>query len=123
MRAVLFVVPISEYDYRHLEGVPKSPLKQALEHFISISRMPWFSNTPIELLFNKMDEFETKLAVRPLEAYFPEYKDGNNSVAAFHFLHRMFLDQSTHDQVYSHGTNCLDSARMRMVLASINGNR
>ncbi|KAJ5610970.1 guanine nucleotide-binding protein subunit alpha [Penicillium lagena] len=121
VRAIFFVVPISEYDYPLLEGVRTSPLREALDNFLSICKSPWFCDKPIVLLFNKVDEFKRKLSSRPLRDYFPEYKDGSSFWEAARFIHHLFIPQTPDNMIYIHFTCALDTTCMRFVLATVDG--
>ena len=93
---VLFLVALSEYDQALYEDGSVNRLQEALDLFNGICQSQWFTQTAVQLVFNKTDLFREKLKTSPLECYFPDFqgKDGNaksRSRASIPILSRLML--------------------------------
>jgi len=91
---VLFCVAINEYDLPAEDGQCTYRLQEALKLFTDISNSPWFTSTPVVLLFNKEDLFKEKIEKVDLKLCFPEYGGGLNYNKAMHFLQNKFTSRN-----------------------------
>ncbi|OQV08872.1 hypothetical protein CLAIMM_13086, partial [Cladophialophora immunda] len=71
---VLFLVALSEYDQALYEDGSVNRLQEAIDLFRNVCDSRWFTNTAVQLVFNKTDLFQEKLLRSPLEAHFPGYQ-------------------------------------------------
>ncbi|KAJ3439197.1 guanine nucleotide-binding protein g(o) subunit alpha [Anaeramoeba flamelloides] len=91
---VCFVVALSEFDMSLRESTGENRLRDSLNEFSNICSSPWFTNTQIILLFNKIDIFKKKIKKVDLNTSFPEYNGDNSYHDAFEFIKSKFLDES-----------------------------
>ncbi len=76
--AILFVVAISEYNQVLVEDGRTNRMDESLKLFESIVNNAFFVRTSFILFLNKVDLFDKKLSVFPLEKYQPSFKDSNS---------------------------------------------
>ncbi|KAI8381194.1 heterotrimeric G protein alpha subunit B [Radiomyces spectabilis] len=122
VKAIIFLVAISEYDQNLMEDENVSRMDEAFILFESVRHSRWFSKTSIILFLNKTDIFRQKLSYRPLQNYFPDYL-GNNYDAACEYFRRRFENLnrvSNEKQVYTHFTCATDTEQIRFVMSAVN---
>ncbi|KAJ3369727.1 hypothetical protein AMAG_06540 [Allomyces macrogynus ATCC 38327] len=121
--AIIFMVAISEYDQVLIEDENVNRMHEALNLFESICNSRWFVDTSIILFLNKIDLFKEKLAVTPVNKYFPDYEGPNDFQTACHFFLRKFTDLNTNAQyksIYAHFTCATDTMQIKFVFSAIN---
>jgi len=72
---VIFMVALNEYDMVLEEDEKKNRLHESLKIWEKLTKSPHFHNASFILLFNKVDIFEKKLAIKPLNQMFVIYDD------------------------------------------------
>ncbi|KAJ7847975.1 guanine nucleotide binding protein, alpha subunit, partial [Mycena leptocephala] len=72
------------------------------------------------LFLTKVDEFEQKLSMIPLERYFPEYVGGNDVQNAVRFVLWRFMQANrARLSVYPHITQATDTHHINLVFAAV----
>jgi len=94
VKAILFLVSLAGYDQVMFEDSTKNRMHEELELFDQITHYDIFKNTPIFLLLNKKDLFETMIQQKDLSTCFTEYKGGNDVKAALEFVKEKFRSKS-----------------------------
>jgi len=117
---VLFVVAISEYDQVMYEDEDSNRVMDALDLFEDISNSKWFCDTNVVLFLNKVDLFNEKIKVVPLERYFQDFKpptDGSDlATAGRDFLVNLFKLRNHQDRdVICKVTCATDTEQIRAV--------
>eukprot|EP00455_Lapot_gusevi_P038559 TRINITY_DN4322_c0_g5_i2.p1 TRINITY_DN4322_c0_g5~~TRINITY_DN4322_c0_g5_i2.p1 ORF type:complete len:349 (+),score=59.66 TRINITY_DN4322_c0_g5_i2:103-1149(+) len=88
---VAFVVALGDYDMVLGEHDPTNRLHAALDLFEQVCALPHFANTPLLLVFNKLDVFYQKITRIPLTKCFPEYAGApNDSLACREYVQAQF---------------------------------
>ncbi|KAK9764345.1 guanine nucleotide-binding protein subunit alpha [Basidiobolus ranarum] len=120
--AIIFMVAISEYDQSLIEDETVNRMQEALTLFDSICNSRWFVKTSIILFLNKTDLLKEKLAISPMDDFFPDYEGGDDFDAACEYITERFkaLNQSSRKQVYAHLTCATDTQQMGFVMAVVN---
>jgi len=94
VKAILFLVSLAGYDQVMFEDSTKNRMHEELELFATVTHNEIFKNTPIFLLLNKKDLFETMIQQKDLSSCFPEYVGGKDVKAALEFVKEKFRSQS-----------------------------
>uniref|UniRef100_A0A4W5PWF1 Guanine nucleotide binding protein (G protein) alpha v1 n=1 Tax=Hucho hucho TaxID=62062 RepID=A0A4W5PWF1_9TELE len=120
VRAVLFVVALSDYDMTLMEDRSMNRLQESLELFTSICTNIVFRSTSLILLMNKSDLFQEKIlnSGRHLRLYFPSYKGADWDVdAAARHITAMFVacNRTPNKLVYHHYTTATDTHNVQVV--------
>ncbi|GAM18747.1 hypothetical protein SAMD00019534_019220 [Acytostelium subglobosum LB1] len=105
VKALFFVVNLAGYDQVMFEDPSQNRMLEALTLFGQICNNPIFANTPIFLLLNKKDLFETMLLNKAdLTKCFPEYKGGRNVQVALDYIKAQFEAKLTNTTkpLYTH---------------------
>uniref|UniRef100_A0A6A7G7Q2 Guanine nucleotide-binding protein subunit alpha n=1 Tax=Hirondellea gigas TaxID=1518452 RepID=A0A6A7G7Q2_9CRUS len=104
VKAVMFVVALSEYDQVCFEDDVTNRLEEAITVFDNVCNSKWFERTPIILLLNKKDLFRQKIEDKriSLSKTFPEYTDEDGDYeAASAFIKNQFVSRnSTNKKIY-----------------------
>ena len=121
VRAIIFIVAISEYDQRLLEDDTMNRMQEALTLFDFICNSRWFINTSIILFMNKIDIFAEKIEEVPLENFFSDYVGGPDYDAARKYIEDRFRAISTNDQrnLYVKYTCATDTDQIKFVMESV----
>jgi GTPase SAR1 family protein len=72
VRAILYVVAVSEYDQQLYEERKVNRIQESLQVFSNIAT-EFFPKTPIIIFFNKIDIFKEKIKEVKVKPYFPDY--------------------------------------------------
>ncbi|XP_037826578.1 guanine nucleotide-binding protein subunit alpha-11-like [Lucilia sericata] len=116
VKAIIFLVAISEYDQVLKENEERNRLKESKSIFESISK--FFQNTPIIMFLNKTDLLDEKIKRSHLDEYFPDFKGKRgNSKDAREFILNMFL--KIRPLMYSHFTCATDTENIRVVFTAV----
>uniref|UniRef100_A0A6A7G840 Guanine nucleotide-binding protein alphasubunit n=1 Tax=Hirondellea gigas TaxID=1518452 RepID=A0A6A7G840_9CRUS len=103
VKAVLFVVALSEYDQVCFEDDLTNRLEESMGVFSNVCNSNWFRSTPVILLLNKKDLFKEKLEKHPLSECFHEFQGGEEYEAACQFIREKFEDlNTTEGKIYPH---------------------
>ncbi|KAJ7079391.1 heterotrimeric G-protein alpha subunit, GPA3-like protein [Mycena belliarum] len=118
--SIMFCTAVSEYDQVLLEEKNRNRMTESLMLFDSVINTPWFKNTSIILVLNKIDVFKTKLRKA---RYFPEYTGGDDISKATRFILWRFMQTNRAGlNVYAHLTQATDTSNIRRVFASVQEN-
>jgi GTPase SAR1 family protein len=94
VRAILYVVAISEYDQQLYEERRVNRIRESLQVFNSIAT-EFFPKTPIIIFFNKIDIFREKIKEVKVKPYFPDYAgQEGDSEAILAYFRKLFLSSS-----------------------------
>lgn len=92
--ALVFFVSLTSYDEITLEDEKTNSMTDTLTFFEEICSLVPFADTPLVLVFTKVDKLKSKLAHSPLSAYFPDYEkkevDVNHAIS---FIHKKFEER------------------------------
>lgn len=95
---VLFMVSLIEYDLKCYEDLQTMRFDESLHLFEEICSNKLFFDTPILLLFNKMDIFQNKIKTVPLKKYDSQYEGLVEDVdASLEFIKKKFLSKNSID--------------------------
>jgi len=118
---VLFVVAISEYDQVMYEDEDSNRVLDALDLFEDICNSKWFCDTNVVLFLNKIDLFNEKVKLVPLEKYFPDFKaspDEELAPQARDYLKKEFEQRNHQERPVLCKTTCATSSEeIRKVFA------
>lgn len=120
IRAVLFVVALSEYDMTLLEDNTVNRLVESLNLFEQIINNRWFKEAAFILFLNKLDLFREKIMStnRHLRLFVPSYRgpDRNIDQAAL-FIQSEFLKRNHNARrvICPHFTTATDTANVQTV--------
>lgn len=81
VKAVLFLVGLSGYAQVLFEDQRTNRMVESLALFADVVRTPAFRHTPIHVLLNKKDLFETMIKNKPLSKTFPDYTGPEGEMA------------------------------------------
>ncbi|RKP21588.1 G-alpha-domain-containing protein [Rozella allomycis CSF55] len=117
--SVIYIVSLSEYDQTLIEDSTQNRLIESLVLFESIVNSRWFQNSSIVLFLNKMDIFEKKIQVSPINKYFPEYQ-GTTFDEGVEFIKEKFLALNTSNlMIYPHLTCATDTKQIEHIFAAV----
>ncbi|KAJ7079407.1 heterotrimeric G-protein alpha subunit, GPA3-like protein, partial [Mycena belliarum] len=122
--SIIFCTALSEYNQVLLEEKHQNRMTESLALFESVINTYWFKNTSIILFLNKIDVFEAKLQIVPLDVHFPKYtgdEDNVNEAAAF-ILDQFMQKNRAGLNVYPHLTQATDTSNIRRVFTSVQDN-
>eukprot|EP01090_Pellita_catalonica_P008342 TRINITY_DN190_c0_g1_i1.p1 TRINITY_DN190_c0_g1~~TRINITY_DN190_c0_g1_i1.p1 ORF type:complete len:354 (+),score=70.56 TRINITY_DN190_c0_g1_i1:125-1186(+) len=118
--AILFTVAMSEYDQTLREDPSQNRSEESLMLFEEITNNQWFEDTAFILFLNKIDLFEEKVPVSPLNKTFPKYTGGTNVTAAKKFMKEQYLSRNTSPHIiYSHFTCAVDTKNIQFVFKAV----
>ncbi|CAN0311834.1 unnamed protein product, partial [Discosporangium mesarthrocarpum] len=80
VKAIIFLVGLSGYHQVLFEDNTVNRMQESLALFGEVVGNPLFEKTPVYVLLNKKDLFETMILTQPLKKCFPEY-DGPDGQA------------------------------------------
>jgi guanine nucleotide-binding protein G(i) subunit alpha len=117
----MFVVAISEYNLKCYEDDKTNRLQESLALFDDVCNGEWFNKTPIMLVFNKIDLFQSKLTNDPLKNYFEDYEGGEDFEKAIKYLEKQFRNLNRFDQnrIHIFHINAIDSSSVSNMMKSI----
>ncbi|XP_065364682.1 guanine nucleotide-binding protein subunit alpha-11-like [Calliphora vicina] len=116
VKAILFLVAISEYDQVLKENEQRNRLRESRKVFESIS--DYFHGTPIILFLNKDDLLEEKIMHSHLDQFYTEFKGPRyDSEAARKFILDMFLQ--VRNRMYYHYTCATDTKNIEVVFTAV----
>jgi len=95
VKAILFLVSLAGYDQVMFEDSTKNRMHEELELFEQVTHYEIFKNTPIFLLLNKKDLFESMIQQKDLSTCFPEYKGGKDTTIALEFVKEKFQSKTS----------------------------
>jgi guanine nucleotide-binding protein G(i) subunit alpha len=116
--AIIFMVDLSEYDLCLFEDQQTNRLREALSVFEGVLSNETFKQSPLLLVFNKMDTFRRKIRDVSLKACFPEYEGQlNDAQAALDFIVEKFKDKmdDRNRQTSIHFINTFDEGDLRLL--------
>ncbi|KAJ1674593.1 Guanine nucleotide-binding protein alpha-2 subunit [Spiromyces aspiralis] len=118
--SIIFCVALSEYDQVLLEESGHNRMEESLVLFDSVINSRWFLRTSIILFLNKIDLFQVKIPLIPLNRYFPEYTGGPDVNKAAKFVLWKFTQANRANlQLYPHLTQATDTSNIRLVFAAV----
>ncbi|XP_037826580.1 guanine nucleotide-binding protein subunit alpha-11-like [Lucilia sericata] len=116
VKAILFLVAISEYDQVLKEDEHRNRLKESFKVFESVSN--FFQGISIILFLNKIDLFAEKIMYSHLDEFFPEFKGPRcDYEAASKFILDMFLQ--ARPNMYHRYTCATDTQNIEMVFTAV----
>ncbi|KAM7360602.1 guanine nucleotide-binding protein subunit alpha-11-like [Cochliomyia hominivorax] len=116
VKAILFLVAISEYDQIIKEQNEVNRLMESKKIFESISE--YFKDKPIILFLNKTDLLEEKVMYSNLQDFFPMFEGpACDSKAAKKFILDMFL--KIRSMMYHHFTCATDTQNIKVVFTAV----
>ncbi|XP_054168106.1 guanine nucleotide-binding protein G(o) subunit alpha-like [Oppia nitens] len=126
VRALLFVVAISEYDMTLIENPNKNRLRESFQLFGNFSNNIYFRFTTTLLFLNKLDLFREKILFtdRQLRYFVSEYTgpDRDCDAAALFIQHRfndISIVRNQNKQIYCHFTTATDTSNVKEVFQSV----
>lgn len=120
VKAVLFLVAISEYDQVLLESGDLNRLEESKKVFENICMSPWFTLTSMVAFFNKTDLLQEKIMYSDLVDYYPKYQGPHQDyTSAREFIANMFLEVMPTRDVYKHYTCATDTENIKVVFAVV----
>lgn len=116
VKAIIFLVAISEYDQVLTEQDQRNRLIESKSVFTAIS--DFFKLTQIILFLNKTDLLEEKIMYSNLHDSFPEFKGPKyDTKAARNFILNMFL--GVRPLMYHHFTCATDTENIKVVFTAV----
>eukprot|EP00475_Leptophrys_vorax_P008830 TRINITY_DN15756_c0_g1_i5.p1 TRINITY_DN15756_c0_g1~~TRINITY_DN15756_c0_g1_i5.p1 ORF type:complete len:340 (-),score=73.01 TRINITY_DN15756_c0_g1_i5:37-1056(-) len=103
---ILYVVGISEFNQTLFEDSYTARIKDSYDTFRDVVQSPWFIDTKIILVFNKVDLLEKKLQNGiQVSDFFPEFQGDNNSrEEVLEFFNHLFQERA---DKYPHSIPCI----------------
>jgi GTPase SAR1 family protein len=105
---LVYVVAISDFDQTCYEDSTTNRMQESLLLFHETTRSPWFKNSSIIIVFNKIDLFREKVRKSDIREAFPEYGGGRDYANAIEFITKKFtsqLEEKTADIIYTTATD------------------
>ncbi|KAI2796753.1 Guanine nucleotide-binding protein subunit alpha-13 [Blomia tropicalis] len=126
VRALLFVVAISEYDMTLIEDCDRNRLRESLQLFDSVCSNVLFRNTVTILFLNKLDLFREKILFtdRQLKYFITEYTgpDYDPDLAAL-FIEQQFRKlafvANCNKPLFTHFTTATDTTNVKNTFNSV----
>ncbi|KAF8382914.1 gpa-1 [Pristionchus pacificus] len=120
VKAVIYVVALSEYDQKLKEDETTNRMQESLQLFEQVCNNKHFLNTNMILFLNKKDLFEAKLPFTSIKEAFKEYPGDSNYETCVKYIRRKFEKQNKNKQkvIYSHVTCATDTQQVEFVLDS-----
>lgn len=121
VKAILFLVAISEYDQVLMECDKLNRVIEAKNVFDSICHHnEWFGECGIILFLNKIDLFQEKIMYSDLNRHFPDYKGPkHDDLAAREFILSLFINGKAKRQLYKHYTCATDTENIKIVFCAV----
>lgn len=92
--ALVFFASLTSYDEIVLEDEKTTSMTDTLALFEEVCSLVPFADTPLVLIFTKVDKLKAKLAHSPLSTYFPDYEKKDIDVNhAIQFIHKKFEER------------------------------
>ncbi|GMT09005.1 hypothetical protein PFISCL1PPCAC_302, partial [Pristionchus fissidentatus] len=120
VKAVIYVVALSEYDQKLREDDTTNRMQESLQLFEQVCNNKHFTNTNMILFLNKKDLFEEKLPHSSLKEAFKEFTGEQTFDVCVKYIRRKFEKQNKNKQkvIYSHTTCATDTQQVEFVLDS-----
>ncbi|KAJ7600795.1 G-protein alpha subunit [Mycena floridula] len=116
---VIFCVSLTEYAEILPGDSGRTALMQSIAMFEHVVNAPWFSQTSVVLLFNKIDLFRQQLEQKSLQHYFPDFREGDDSTkAAKHILSLFNAVNRAGLTIYPHLIQATDTTSIGKVFAN-----
>eukprot|EP00300_Choanocystis_sp_HF-7_P039813 c6134_g1_i1.p1 GENE.c6134_g1_i1~~c6134_g1_i1.p1 ORF type:complete len:351 (+),score=84.57 c6134_g1_i1:54-1106(+) len=120
VKAVLFVVALSEYDQRLFEDDTTNRMLEALTLFGEISNSPFFVKSALILFLNKSDLLQTKILEKNITDAFPDYTGPQTYDHALQYIEERFRKANrSKKEPYVHVTNATDTENIAFVFAAV----
>ncbi|KAL2916671.1 hypothetical protein HK105_203785 [Polyrhizophydium stewartii] len=114
---IMFVVSLASYDQNLVEDLTINRMHDALDLFGQICNHQLLKHIPIILFLNKKDLFEKKIETSPIEAKFPDYKNGPVFKKAVRYFEKKFKNECHEEkEVVAHVTCCTDTKAMAVII-------
>lgn len=121
VKAVLFVLAISEYDQELYEDSKINRMQESLDVFGKIVT-EYFPDTSIIVFFNKMDKFKEKVRKVPVYKFFPDYlgKEGDHD-GVIEFFKEKFsaLNLNPNRRLFFHATCATETKGVKTLFVSV----
>mmetsp|Transcript_24045 Transcript_24045/g.47142 ORF Transcript_24045/g.47142 Transcript_24045/m.47142 type:complete len:359 (+) Transcript_24045:30-1106(+) len=116
VRAILFVISLSEYDQVLLEDEKKNRMAESVALFAGIINLPWFKTTSVILFMNKDDIFKEKIQNVDPGEYFDDYHGGCDEMKAFAYIKEAYMTcDRTAKGIFCHRTCATDTEQISFV--------
>jgi GTPase SAR1 family protein len=121
VKILIFVVGINEYNMVCYEDDKTNRLLESLYLFEQICNGGWFRDTPIMIVFNKIDIFQAKIGKIPLGSYFDDYNGGYDFENAIKYLENLFYSKNkeNRERINICHVNAIDSSSVINLMNSI----
>uniref|UniRef100_A0A673MQK0 Guanine nucleotide-binding protein subunit alpha-11-like n=1 Tax=Sinocyclocheilus rhinocerous TaxID=307959 RepID=A0A673MQK0_9TELE len=94
--SIIFLASLSEYDQSLEENNKDNRMEESLSLFYTTIHSPWFANSFILLLLNKMDILSEKVQFSDLKTYFPRFEGKRQDVQdAMQFIAQLYEQKGT----------------------------
>ncbi|KAJ6241960.1 g protein alpha i subunit [Anaeramoeba flamelloides] len=122
--SILFVSSMSAYDQMLVEEGTANRMKESMLLFSDICNSRWFRKNPMVLFFNKMDIFEEKIKVSPLNKLFPDYQGGADVEEGKKFIQQQFLSLNQYEEkkIFTYCISAIDPESIKQIFQSVNDN-
>lgn len=120
VKAILFLVAISEYDQVLMECGKLNRIIEAKNVFDSVCQSGWFRDSGIILFLNKIDLLQEKIMYSDLNRYFPDYKGPKRDYeAAREYILSLFMNDKVQQQLYRHYTCATDTENIKVIFCAV----
>jgi GTPase SAR1 family protein len=92
VKCILFLASLAEYSQVCYEDSNKNRMDESLELMEQIAHKKIFASTPIYVLLNKKDLFETVFRTTPLSTKYPSF-DGTTTLEGIQFIEQQYINQ------------------------------
>ncbi|EEB07151.1 G-protein alpha subunit [Schizosaccharomyces japonicus yFS275] len=134
--ALLFLVSLTGYDQCLVEDNTGNQMQEALLLWDSICNSNWFASSAMILFLNKLDLFERKIHISPIQPHFPDYQEylstptfvqtqcptadaGVRSAMYFFYLKFESLNRVASRSCYCHFITATDTSLLQRVMVSV----
>jgi GTPase SAR1 family protein len=121
VKAVLFVVAISEYDQGLYEDSKVNRMVESIEVFNSIAN-EYFPDTSLIIFFNKMDKFKEKVRKVPVSRFFPSYTGQEGDAdQVYAYFEKIFseLNQNQNRKVFFHPSCATETRSVKRIFDTV----
>ncbi|XP_016327189.1 guanine nucleotide-binding protein subunit alpha-11-like isoform X2 [Sinocyclocheilus anshuiensis] len=124
--SIIFLASLSEYDQSLEENNKDNRMEESLSLFYTTIHSPWFANSFILLLLNKMDILSEKVQFSDLKTYFPRFEGKRQDVQdAMQFIAQLYKQKGTSKEtedkrvIYPHFICATDTIDIRALFHTV----
>ncbi|KAJ6232093.1 guanine nucleotide-binding protein g(o) subunit alpha [Anaeramoeba flamelloides] len=122
--SIVFVSSLSAYDQVLVEEGSVNRMNESMLLFSDICNTRWFRENPLILFLNKLDLFQEKIKVSPLNKLFPDYEGGVDVEEGKKFIKNQFLSLNRYQEknIFPYFISAIDPESIKQIFRQVNDN-